>query len=154
MNRIYLDTNAFIGAFERRGEVSDLIAQIIVGPPTGEVGYKIVTSELTIAEALVQPMRDKLYDVVDHYLGFLQPTDAVAGGMEVVPISRAILVRAAEMRAGRPSLKMPDAIHLATALETGCALAVSNDVRLSMGAIEIVSLTPSALMSLYERLTT
>jgi predicted nucleic acid-binding protein len=46
--------------------------------------------------------------------------------LRLVAVTRSVLVRAAEMRA-RHGLRTPDAIMLATAIETGATLAVTND---------------------------
>jgi predicted nucleic acid-binding protein len=46
--------------------------------------------------------------------------------VQLRPISRAILERAARLRAAH-GLKSPDAIHAATALERGCGLFITND---------------------------
>ena len=46
--------------------------------------------------------------------------------MRLVPIARAVLERAAALRAAT-NLKTPDAIHAATALIEGCTLFVTND---------------------------
>ena len=51
----------------------------------------------------------------------------------VVPIDRAVLLEAAQLRAAT-SLRLPDAIHVATARLTGCSAFISNDARLRAGA--------------------
>jgi predicted nucleic acid-binding protein len=47
-------------------------------------------------------------------------------GTLTIPINRQILETAAQLRAST-HLKTPDAIHAATALESGCTLFVTND---------------------------
>ncbi|MGB7087656.1 MAG: PIN domain-containing protein [Phormidesmis sp.] len=49
-----------------------------------------------------------------------------ADGSSAVPISRSILIRAAAIRAST-KLKLPDAIHAATAITTGCTTFLTND---------------------------
>jgi predicted nucleic acid-binding protein len=44
----------------------------------------------------------------------------------VIPIDRSILVDAAHYRA-RLGIKLPDAIHVATAVAAGCEIFLSND---------------------------
>jgi predicted nucleic acid-binding protein len=46
---------------------------------------------------------------------------------EFLPLEREIFQRAAALRAAHPTLKTPDAIHLATALYHGCAEFWTND---------------------------
>jgi predicted nucleic acid-binding protein len=50
--------------------------------------------------------------------------------LEVVPIARDLLFKAAHLRANDKSLKLPDAIHLTTARETRCHYFLTNDDRI------------------------
>ena len=47
----------------------------------------------------------------------------------MVPITRALLIEAARLRASS-RLKLPDAIHLATALQYECPVFLTNDTRI------------------------
>jgi predicted nucleic acid-binding protein len=49
--------------------------------------------------------------------------------LAVVPIERSILIEAAKLRA-QLKLRLPDAIHIATAIATDCPTVLSNDRRL------------------------
>jgi predicted nucleic acid-binding protein len=49
--------------------------------------------------------------------------------LNVLPVTRDVLMKAAQLRAANPSLKLPDAIHAATALQHGCTTFVTNDSR-------------------------
>jgi predicted nucleic acid-binding protein len=123
--RIYLNTNVFIEMFERGGAVSDSLLRLFAGPQRPR--YHIVTSQLPIAEVLVAPIRDDDMQRHDLYQGFLQD---IPNLMTIVPISRQILIRAALIRARQVAIKLPDAIHLATAREQNCRIFVSNDSRI------------------------
>lgn len=83
---------------------------------------EVVTSEITLAECLVKPFADKDIFAVEAYMAFLgeQP------GLPVVPISRSILLSAARLRA-ETKLKLPDAIHVATAKWAECSAFITND---------------------------
>jgi predicted nucleic acid-binding protein len=85
----------------------------------------IRTSELTILESLVAPLRsgDTLRQA--EFDAFF-----ASGAVDVVPISRAILSEAARLRAATARLRTPDAIHAATALQTGCSTFLTNDASL------------------------
>jgi predicted nucleic acid-binding protein len=53
-------------------------------------------------------------------------------GIEVIEVDRAIarrsaMIRASQLRAGRKSLKLPDAMIIATALDARCDVIVGND---------------------------
>ncbi|MBI4558141.1 MAG: PIN domain-containing protein [Candidatus Hydrogenedentes bacterium] len=56
---------------------------------------------------------------------FLTPTDA----FEIIPITADILEGAAELRAVT-SLKLPDAVHVATASQEQCTSLLTNDISL------------------------
>ncbi|MEW6776248.1 MAG: PIN domain-containing protein [Bdellovibrionota bacterium] len=98
-----------------------------------------MTSELTLAEALIKPLRMGNYALAEDYKQAIQPRDA----FRVVPIGREVLEEAARVRA-HAGLKMPDAIHAATARLAGCSHFVSNDLRLeSAGGFSCVVLPRS-----------
>jgi len=80
------------------------------------------TSELTLAEVLVKPLKDQNRAVQQAYKTFLLPTAA----LEVIAINRELLEEAAPVRA-TTSLKLPDAIHFATALRQQCDSFLTND---------------------------
>ena len=48
----------------------------------------------------------------------------------IYDIDKRILAEAAHLRASRPTLHLIDAIHLATAVQAGCTVFVTNDKRL------------------------
>ena len=54
--RIYLDTNVLIEAMEKQTLESDAVWRLLELVPSR--GVTCVTSELTLAEALVAPLRD------------------------------------------------------------------------------------------------
>ena len=60
------------------------------------------------AEVIVRPLQQGTATTVD---GFLD-----AAGVRLVAVDRAIARQAAELRAAHPSLRLPDAMSLATAL--------------------------------------
>jgi predicted nucleic acid-binding protein len=79
---------------------------------------------LTLAELLIKPLRDGRIDVVATY------RDALENSLiRLAPISRAVLVRAAMLR-GQLGMKMPDAIHAATAVDSACSAFLTNDTEL------------------------
>jgi predicted nucleic acid-binding protein len=49
----------------------------------------------------------------------------------VLPIERSILIEAAKLQA-QLRLRLPDAIHIATAISAGCPTMLSNDRRLQV----------------------
>lgn len=81
-----------------------------------------MTSEITLAECLVKPFAEKNIFAIETYMALVgeQP------GLPVIPISRPILLLAAQLRAEN-RLKLPEAIHVATARCTECSAFVTND---------------------------
>ena len=91
----------------------------------GEI--QLVTSLLALAETLVTPHRNQDDELIATYRElFTQPP----AGLSVSPLDATILDRAAEMRATSASLRLPDAIHLATADTEQCDCFLTNDKRL------------------------
>jgi predicted nucleic acid-binding protein len=120
--RVYLDANIIIYVVEGLADYADNLRALLAAMDNAEIVS--VTSELTLAETLVKPMRDGEARIQQAYKDFLRPTAA----FEVVPISREILESAARLRA-TTSLKLPDAIHRATAQQHSCDSFLTNDSR-------------------------
>lgn len=118
--RIYLDTNAVIYYAEAHSTLGPPVDAILTASARGEL--TIVTSELCLAEALVLPLRLGQRELADGYEKLLTSRP----NFEVWPVSRAILVGCAQLRAVQ-RIKTPDAIHVATALAANCSHLVSED---------------------------
>ena len=84
----------------------------------------VVTSELTLLECLVKPLRDG-DQLLEQVYG-----DLLVGANEVrlMPIELPIIERAARIRSAT-GLGPPDAFHAASALGAGVALFLTNDPR-------------------------
>lgn len=138
--RIYLDANVFISAYENRGAHSDHAWWILDAVEGGE--FSAVTSELTLAEVLVGPIRDGDEVLAKDYNEVIAPGDALS----IVPVDRKTLIEAANLRAMRRSLRLPDAIHVATARLNECRYLVSDDRRLPFTpGVQMVQLSPYSL---------
>ena len=112
---VYLDANCIIYSYERvepyRTQLEplwDAVDQHLL---------TIITSELTLLEVLVRPLRTQNVALEAGFRRMLASSD-----LRLVPVSSAVLERAAHLRAAIATLKTPDAIHAATALEWGCNL--------------------------------
>lgn len=121
----YLDINLFIYAVEVYEPEQDFVRELFAALERGE--FAAVTSELTLAEVLVQPLALGRADVAATYTELLQASDRLA----IMPVDRAILIEAARQRAAS-GVRLPDAIHVATALAAGCKVFFSNDRRLEL----------------------
>jgi predicted nucleic acid-binding protein len=121
---IYLDTNFFIKAVEGLVDAAAPAKTLIEALRRQRAGIA-ATSEITFAEVLAPPKRpDALPLHVKRrvYLDLLLWSGFVA----LIPVSRDILIETAALRAvGR--FKLPDAIHLASAVRVQCRFFVSAD---------------------------
>ncbi len=134
-NRIYLDTNVFIYALEGYSLYAGELAVLFAGIDEGTI--QAVTSQLTLAETLVKPLmmgdlgRQALYEQAIRSRAALHVAD----------IDRDILVEAARLRA-TTGLKLPDAVHAATARRANCTVIVTNDARFRVvSGIDVVLLS-------------
>jgi predicted nucleic acid-binding protein len=126
--RYYLDTNVVISVVEAAGRLAEAQTRFIAGIDGASV--EAVTSELTLAECLIKPFADKNADAIEAYLLFLNGRR----NLPVVPINRNILTVAARLRT-ELGVKLPDAIHIATADAAKCGVFLTNDrgIRLPEG---------------------
>jgi predicted nucleic acid-binding protein len=124
----YLDTNVVISVVEAVGRLAETQTRFIAGIDGTSIAA--LTSELTLAECLVKPFADKNAAAVEAYLLFLNGRR----NLPVVPINRHILTVAARLRT-ELGVKLPDAIHIATAEAAECTVFLTNDrgIRLPEG---------------------
>jgi predicted nucleic acid-binding protein len=118
--RLYIDANVFIFAAESHPTFAPAAQEIL--SKLGQGNMVGITSELTLAELLVVPLRQGNRQAIETYKGMLGQSSAI----RMVPITRSILREAPVIRA-KSGQKLPDAIHLATALNAKCTVIVSQD---------------------------
>ena len=133
----YLDSDVLIYGFEGpRDTVRSGVGAILRDIHLGRLrGY---TSLLTRAEALVYPLRHSQTELANRYRALLSGEGAI---VVQIPDQRTV-DRAAELRAAHPVLRLPDALHLATALQSRCRSFITADKRLTVvsGRIEVLLL--------------
>ncbi|HEX6903630.1 MAG TPA: PIN domain-containing protein [Thermoanaerobaculia bacterium] len=120
--KLYVDANLFIYAIEAAEPWVEVARQILHYVDDKKIS--VVTSELSLAECLVKPFQLGNQETIDIYLNLFLNREHLT----VVPVSRDLLVQAATLRAGS-RMKLPDAIHAATAIKTECDLLLTNDDR-------------------------
>ena len=117
---IALDTSVWIYHFEGSAVYAPAADSVLEAIANGRIGA--VASELVLLELLVAPLKKWAQDVADE----IELTLLHFPNLQLAPATRDVLVRAAEIRA-RYGLRTPDAIMLATAVDSGATLAVTND---------------------------
>jgi len=118
--RILVDTSVWIYHFEAHSALATAAGRIVEAIEDGR--FEGVVSELTLLELAVRPLQLGRQDVADEYEVLLDRFP----NLQLVPISRDILLEAASVRA-RHRLRTADAITLATGILHGATAAVTND---------------------------
>jgi predicted nucleic acid-binding protein len=134
--RVYVDSNVLIYAVEgvpaTAGPAKKLITFLRVNRNL------TFTSEFTLAEVLAPPKARGAWPLHIKrrvYLDLL----IFSGAITLIPVTRDILIGTADLRK-TTSLKLPDAIHLMSAIRSDCKFMVSGDAdfkRLPSGMIQV-----------------
>ncbi|MBI1880142.1 MAG: PIN domain-containing protein [Chloroflexi bacterium] len=120
---IGLDTNPFIYLFERNTTYFSLVESLF--EYLKQPGVQGVTSIITLIETCVQPQREGRTDLVQIYEQALLNSRQV----QTLSINPVLARRAVELRV-KYHLRVPDALQVSAALESGATLFVTNDSRL------------------------
>jgi predicted nucleic acid-binding protein len=110
--RLALDTDLLIafldpGDAQHQDAVDELRPRLVAGD-------ELLIGATVYAEVMVRPLRQASDATVD---GFLD-----AAGIRFVPVDHAIAHRAARLRGDHPTLRLPDAMSLATAFVSDATL--------------------------------
>lgn len=116
---VYVDAQVIIYSVEKFVNYFPTLEPMWLKLKAGEI--RLVTSELTLLETLVMPLRQADTALVQTYEQLLSGTD-----IQLISISQQLLREAATLRAS-VNLKTPDAIHATTALSANCAFFLTND---------------------------
>lgn len=116
---IYLDAAPVIYSVEKHADYAPLLESLWTASESRTI--EIVTSELTLLEVLVLPMKLGASDLIADYENLLTGTE-----VRLLPVTQNILREAAGLRA-TANLKTPDAIHAASALAANCTQFITND---------------------------
>jgi predicted nucleic acid-binding protein len=124
--RIYLDANIVIDMVEAVSETGDLLRSFATLHPVDHPTF-FRTSELTLSEVLVHPLRRGNSEIASIYVKML----AGEYWLTVSTVSTTVLEAASVLRASHGSLKLPDAIHIATAMLSDCSHFLTQDQRIT-----------------------
>ena len=116
---IYLDACGFIYSVEHIEPYRTLMEPLWERASTGELS--IVTSELSVMETIVKPLRDGDEVLQRLFMDLLNSNE-----VRLVPSTRTLWEAAAAIRAAT-NLRTPDALHAATSIQERCRLFVTND---------------------------
>jgi predicted nucleic acid-binding protein len=118
---VAVDTATFIYFIERHPLYGPLVDPLFEAVAAGAIAA--VTSAVTLLEVLVRPLRAGHTALAAEYVDLL--TNSL--GLTLVDLDRSELVSAAQLRALHPTLRTPDALQLAAALQGGCPVFLTND---------------------------
>ena len=121
--RLYVDTAPLIYYFEEYASYiskMDRIFDLIVR--TSVVTFSAVH---ILTEVMVKPLQTGNHELAQEYRDILVNSDAYT----LVTVTMPIAESAADLRA-RYNLRTPDALHVATAISTGCDAFLTNDAQL------------------------
>jgi predicted nucleic acid-binding protein len=98
---------------------------------------RAVTSTVSLAEILTKPLAEKKFALVDEIKFALKALSALS----IVAVDEKLAEAAALIRA-RFSIRLPDAIQVAAAIQGGATLFVTNDKRIrKVNALEVLVLS-------------
>ncbi|MCI0456592.1 MAG: PIN domain-containing protein [Gemmataceae bacterium] len=119
----YLDSNCVIYFVERVAVWWPKVAARLAA--LRAAGDEIAVSDLARTECLVGPLVTGSGTLLASFQAFFADPD-----IRVFPLTPAVCERAARIRAAY-RFKLPDALHLAAAIEHGCGLFLTNDAQLA-----------------------
>jgi predicted nucleic acid-binding protein len=149
--RVYIDSNVFIYAVEGVTEIAAPAKELIAF--LRERRDLMLTSEVSIAEVLAPasgsgawPLHMKRRPYMDLLIW--------SGAVTLVPVTREILIDTAELRTVA-RLKLPDAIHLSSAIRHDCKYLVTgdDDFKSLPGTMEIVHADETGISNLLSALS-
>jgi predicted nucleic acid-binding protein len=117
--KVYLDTAPIIYSVEKHADYWQILIPLWNALKATEI--EVFTSQLSLLETLVQPIRQNNHSLVSAYESLLTKTD-----IKLIPINLNVLRQAADLRAAQ-NLKTPDAVHASTAITANCSYFVTND---------------------------
>lgn len=132
--RVYFDTNAIIYFIEQNPQFHAVVLEIF--KLIGSDSISALTSQFTLTEMLIKPIRDKQPALIQNIKDLLLDREFFT----LTATSESLFIKAAETGAAH-GLRPADAIQFASALENHCHFFVTNDARFkSVGGLEVVHL--------------
>lgn len=104
---VYLDANLLVYIVESHQRYRPVLETLLQQAQAN--GVRLITSQLSVLECLVIPMRANNHTLIEAYRRALTASDLI-----LIPITLDVLMEAASLRAKHLSLRTRDAIHWAT----------------------------------------
>ena len=117
---VYADSQIIIYSVEQHPTYAPVLRPLWEAVARGDL--EVLTSELTLMETLVGPLKQGDATLEMDYENFF-----ISPGIRLLPITPSILRAGAKLRATLSSLRGPDAIQAASADACGCTLLLTND---------------------------
>lgn len=121
---ISLDSNIFIRALDDPTSLGEKSRNLI--EEIKEITPRIFISTMVLEEFFVRVYKEKRDKDIQRYLDFIN----LDGLCIIIDINKEIALRAAKLRAQYPSLRAPDAIHIASAIAVKANIFITTDRRL------------------------
>jgi predicted nucleic acid-binding protein len=121
---VYLDANVIIHVVEGHPKFSAVLCRLMDAIETKQI--QAFTSEISWAEVMVVPIRENDKLRLLQFATLLTTPEA----LQLIPVDLTTLKQSAEIRA-TSSLRLPDAIHVATAKLASCTDFLTEDRRIS-----------------------
>jgi len=121
---VALDTNIFICALNKRDSRHEESLQML--EQIKEKGIKASISVLVLEEFFIRVYKQNQEQKITALLDFI----TIEGVVTILDVSQQLALQAASLRAKHPSLRTPDAIHLASAISAGANIFITVDKRI------------------------
>lgn len=140
--RVYFDVNPIIYFIEQKSEFAAAVAPIF--EMLGEGNLLAYTSEFSLTEILIKPIRDDLSEVIHAHKELLLDPQLFT----LTKARRETFLQAAEL-GGKAGMRTPDAIHFASAMENHCQWFITNDRKIkSHGAVTVIQISDLELIGI------
>lgn len=123
VNRIFLDSAPIIYYVDINPNYFSIIDEVFSYIESNSI--RVVTSPITLAECLILPVQQQNISRQQQFIDILTSQNII----DFVEINLEIAINTAEIRV-RYNLKLPDALQIATAIQSKCDAFLTNDLQL------------------------
>ncbi len=130
--RVYFDTNSIIYYIEQLSPFYEVVYPMFEGIGMGEISA--YTSEFTLTEMLIKPMRENAIPLIQDIKDLLLDPDLFT----LTKTYKELFIKSAEF-GGQYGLRSADAIHFASAVENHCHCFITNDKKFkSQNGVQVI----------------